>query len=728
MTAPIDIIVPVYGGVEQTRRCLESVLAHPQAVPCHLLVIEDASPDPAMRPMLETLAAEHPERITLLHNPTNLGFVGTVNRGMALHPDRDVVLLNSDTEVANDWLDRLHAAAHSHPRVATVTPFSNNATICSLPRCCHDNPLPPGVTLAEIDRACAHANAGATVEIPTGVGFCLYITRACLDAVGLFDAERFGRGYGEENDFCRRAAAAGWINLLACDTFVFHEGGVSFSSEQQERIERAQQILDRLYPDYHALVQAHIQADPAAPHRLAALAALYHRSERPVVLHLSHHLGGGTQSHVEELATYVAEKAHSLLLIPAGEGRVALHFGATPDDPRLIFALPEHYPKLLELMRALGVGRVHVHHTLGLETSTWRLADDLGVPLWITLHDYYFVNAHPAQTDAQGRYQPDPDRQAARYPLPVSLDEWQRNQRRLLERAERIIAPSQAAKEVFEAHYPDLEVTVAFHPDSERQMPWPAVCNPWSGDGELRVLVLGALSLEKGAELLEAVARLARRQAPWLRFHLLGYPCRPLDGAVQVHGAYRPGQLPERIATIDPHLIWYPALWPETYSYTLSEGLATGLPMVVPDLGAFAERVTGRPLTRVVPWDQPPETWLALFEAFAGELAAAGSGPHPWPDQPRGPHPDFYTRGYAEELTRPAPGPLPDRATLSEWLAVSRSLASPHQGRRERLLRWLVSLRASPPGRLLGRLVPLEIQRRIKRRLSSRPLHELDGP
>ena len=58
----------------------------------------------------------------------------------------------------------------------------------------------------------------------------MYIRRAALADIGLFDAEAFGRGYGEENDFCLRASARGWRHLLACDTFVYHEGAVSFGA------------------------------------------------------------------------------------------------------------------------------------------------------------------------------------------------------------------------------------------------------------------------------------------------------------------------------------------------------------------------------------------------------------------------------------------------------------------------------------------------------------------
>jgi hypothetical protein len=131
-----------------------------------------------------------------------------------------------------DWLDRLRRCASSRPKIGTVTPFSNNATICSYPDVCRENGLPDGVELGELDRVFRRVNAGKIAEIPTAVGFCMYIKRACLDQVGLFDAERFGKGYGQENDFSLRAAEKGWSNVLCADTFVFHQGRASFQSEK----------------------------------------------------------------------------------------------------------------------------------------------------------------------------------------------------------------------------------------------------------------------------------------------------------------------------------------------------------------------------------------------------------------------------------------------------------------------------------------------------------------
>lgn len=264
---PVDVVVPVYRGLEQTRRCLESVLAAPQATPFELILIDDCSPDPGLRAYLASLQ-ERPG-VTLQVNERNLGFVASVNRGMALHPDRDVVLLNSDTEVAGDWLDRMRRCAWSQPDIGTVTPFSNNATICSYPYEGWVGGVPGTLGLLALDRLCSRANAGLSVELPTAVGFCMYIRRPCLDATGYFDVERFGRGYGEENDFCMRAVKAGWRNMLAADLFVYHEGGVSFGAEASALQKRAMAVLLEAHPDYIGRVREWKSRDPAAPLRAA---------------------------------------------------------------------------------------------------------------------------------------------------------------------------------------------------------------------------------------------------------------------------------------------------------------------------------------------------------------------------------------------------------------------------------------------------------------------------
>src|SRR5512140_3170854 len=244
--SPIDVVVPSYRGEGETRRAIESVLSARVERPFELTVIDDAGPEPALAAWLRGEA----HRFTLRVHDRNRGFVATANEGFALHGDRDVVLLNSDTEVADGWLDRLAAHAESDPAIGTLTPFSNNATLCSYPRTLQGNELPAGETTASLDAAFATANAGLHVDIVTGVGFCLFVTRRCLRSIGTFDEARYGTGYGEEVDFCMRAARAGFRNAIAADVFVRHVGEVSFAGTSADRRSKAQARVDALYPEF----------------------------------------------------------------------------------------------------------------------------------------------------------------------------------------------------------------------------------------------------------------------------------------------------------------------------------------------------------------------------------------------------------------------------------------------------------------------------------------------
>jgi GT2 family glycosyltransferase/glycosyltransferase involved in cell wall biosynthesis len=268
----IDVVIPAYLGLSETRRCLESVLSSRVEVAHEITVIDDASPEPALSAWLKEAAASG--RFTLIVHEGNRGFVATANEAMALHADRDVVLLNSDTEVADGWLDRIAACAEGDERIGTVTPFSNNATICSYPDMAGGHPLPGGFDVAAVDRAFAEANAGTAIDIPTAVGFCMYITRRCLETVGEFDLAAFGAGYGEEVDFCLRASRAGFRHRLCADAFVFHQGEVSFGDSGAARRTEAQRIIDERYPEFQPAVRDFLARDPAAPHRARAATRL----------------------------------------------------------------------------------------------------------------------------------------------------------------------------------------------------------------------------------------------------------------------------------------------------------------------------------------------------------------------------------------------------------------------------------------------------------------------
>jgi GT2 family glycosyltransferase len=255
----LDVIMPVFAGRAETLEALDCVLTSANRTPHELVVVDDGSPDAELRAALGALAAQG--RIRLLTNATNEGYVRAVNRALDLHATRDAILLNSDTRVHGDWIDRLRA--HAAPDVATVTPFSNNAVHCSYPRIFEDNAIPAGMTERELDGLAGRVNRGESTEIPFGVGFCMYVSRAALTEAGGFDADTFGKGYGEEADFCLRAARLGYRNLHALDVFVYHKGSVSFGGEAPLLQDSHLARLRDIHPEYAAKVRNFSLRDPA---------------------------------------------------------------------------------------------------------------------------------------------------------------------------------------------------------------------------------------------------------------------------------------------------------------------------------------------------------------------------------------------------------------------------------------------------------------------------------
>lgn len=727
----IDVIVPVYRGVEETRDCIESVLTSLNSVCFELIVINDASPDRILVEYLRDMSSQG--RITLLENPDNLGFVDTVNRGMALNPDRDVVLLNSDAKVANDWLDRLAVCAYSDEQIGTVTPFSNNATICSYPRFCEDNFLPDGWGLSGLDALFREINRRAVVDIPTAVGFCMYIRRDCIAEVGLFDVERFGKGYGEENDFCMRARSRGWRNVLCGDTFVFHAGGVSFADMQNPRKTRAMETMRSLHPNYERLVYSHITEDPARPLRLFVDAARILNGQRPVLLFLTHNRGGGTERHVKELAMVISGDAEVLVVRPSEDGQTELTWLRGREGWRLFFDLPGDYSVLLRALKCLGVQRIHFHHTLALNPVLWGLSTDLGVPYDFTIHDYYSVCPQISLSTLQGQYCGEPDERECNRCLAISpapggadIRTWRNNYSELLAGAARVFAPSHDVAQRIRRYVPAAKTVVTPHPErlphGAYPTPQPVVLN---GDAPLRIAVIGALSKIKGAEVLEACAMQAKKEGYPLEFHLLGYGYRNLitipESNLHVHGSYDDEELPTKLSALHPHLVWFPAQWPETYSYTLSASLEGGLPVVVPDLGAFPERISGRSWSWIMPWNAGASQLNHFFLDIRNKHFLTGEGPSRVRLDSFKDHFQYQT-DYLAPVSRV-------RIPVSEYSGVPSELreiicecAYPRLGKRQKLvakikssiLQCFVAWRASSFLRPIVRFIPSAWQRNVK--------------
>jgi GT2 family glycosyltransferase len=599
----IDIVIPVYSGVDETLTCIQSVIATTKGR-AEIIVINDASPD---RDMAATLASlEAAGTITLLHNPRNLGFPATANRGLLLHPERDAVLLNADTEVYGDWLARLQAAAYGAPQIATATPLTNSGSIASYPA--SEDPNPPPGQAVDLDQLAARANRGVTIDIPTGVGFCMYIRRAALDQVGVFDAELFSKGYGEENDFCMRAAKAGWKHVLAADIYVRHAGSRSFGGRRAALYERNLRLLNLRHRGYDTAVQKYLKQDPAHPARRRLDEARLTASGGRHVLVVSLGLDGGVNRAVQERIAELRETGQETILLTPdikNGDRYSLAIEKSGFDD-LHYDYATEAGALISLLGKLELDHIELHHFLDLPPSLIEQLFDFGCPVDISIHDYVWYCPRITLLDKSGIYCGEPDaatcqscvdENGSRLKENITIAALRKRSAKWLRAARDITVPSPSVARRMEVQFPELTFRIV---PLEDNVPSPVPAAPTAKTGDrVKVALIGALGDHKGYKTLLAMAKdVAKRDLP-LDFVVIGFtqddPALIETGKVFVTGSYDEGEAEGLIVRENPDVILFLSVFPESWCYTLTHALRANIPVAAIDLGAIADRLRGTP-------------------------------------------------------------------------------------------------------------------------------------
>lgn len=609
----VVIIVPVYRDIAVTKRCLDSVIAAGLPKDCRLLVVEDKSPDSGMGAVLDSYRSH--ANVTVLHNDENLGFVKTVNLGMKWANQDDVILLNSDTEVAGDWVERMGRHVHANQKIASVTATSNHATICSFPLMDERPAWPLKQTTAQMQSHFGAQNNLRSVEIPTAVGFCMYIARSALTDVGLFDEEAFGKGYGEECDFCMRATRRGWTHLQALDVGVFHQGEVSFAKTSNPSKERSEKIVRERYPEYAHLVAEFAGRDPARAQRIGVLLDILGSLETPTELLVTHIHGGGVERFVQDQLQDSKDQKNILVLRQGSrQGRYRLYSA----DPSLCIDLefsPKYAPELLRSVCQLArVRKMQFHHLMDMDGHMLKLLKALDIPFDFYMHDYWTICPQINLTTQSGQYCGEPAaivcnrciaernlRPLAPLPndLPHQIDPWRELYAWIFERASAVVCPSRDVELRAKRYHPGGKTVVRYHEDQAVFKRVPVRTPIVSADKPLRIAVLGAMAPHKGSAVVRALADYVQSKRIPIEIFVFGTFDHQSENArgIQVLGSYDENELEELLEKKGIHLVWFPPGAPETYSYTLSHAMSFGYPIVAPRFGAFTERLEERSLT-----------------------------------------------------------------------------------------------------------------------------------
>lgn len=612
----VDIVIPVYTGTYETLRCIESVLSTVSKHRAELIVVDDASPDLELKNRLKQLASEG--RITLFQNQNNLGFPGAANRGMHLHADRDVLLLNSDTEVFGDWLERLRAIAYAAPDRGTVTPLGESSSIVSYSR----NLKYPWSSeeAATIDGIARELNENRTVELPVGVGFCMYIRRACLCEVGCFDEGSFLKGYGEENDFCLRARSKGWHHVAATNVFVRHLGAVSFDFRRFSLMERNHRVLNFLHPGYDQEVEAFVTSDPLLEYRRQIDMARLKRKIKRSVLLVSGNLTGGVERHITLRKAQLASSAQTAIVLrpykDTGSEKWVQLLVQDSTFENLLFCVQRDLPVLRNLLVSLCLDSIEVHHFLGHSSALLDTIINLGIDYRIFVHDYSWICPRVALAGANGDYCQEPDLTVCELCVkmhgaivtdPSTVAALRIRSAKILEGAEKVIAPA-------------YDVQERLH----RYFPWqPIKVEPWEKDlirgerpkqeraGPLRVAIIGGIGRNKGIDVVEACARDAGMRSLPLEFVLIGFSSDDerllTTQKVFITGPFEEDEVAILLEREKCALTFFASVVPETWCYALTHAICSGLPIVAFQLGAIGERLQDTRDSYLLPLSASPE-------------------------------------------------------------------------------------------------------------------------
>lgn len=478
----VDIIIPVYNAYDDLHKCLQSIYQYTDLIHNRLILIDDHSSDTRIMSYLDS---QEKENIIVIHNKENRGFSNNINLGIAQSEERDVILLNSDTIVTKNWIEKIVKCAYSDKFIGTVTPLSNNATLCSVPDCCKENILPEGMTIDQIAAIVEECSLKKYPRITVANGFCMFVKREVINTIGNFDAETFGRGYGEENDFCNRAEQMGYIHVMCDDTYIYHSGTKSFIPKEKEiYIKEHEKILYKRYP---LQMQKNAEYCRDNPNGWVGENIGMHFdiwNGRKNVLYLlqsdfkegAEDNVGGTQLHVKHLTMglrkdmniFVAARDREHLRVTAYTEYNEYSFRFYIGDKELFPFL--HSRELAGIFRTILEGfkidLVHVHHTITTSLDIYYEADKLGIPVIFTVHDFFYVCPTIKLLDDSGDIcvykEKNNCNQCVRNKLCIYRNNeyilsWRKKHEEALEICRIIVVPSKSAKDIFIKYYPKCE-------------------------------------------------------------------------------------------------------------------------------------------------------------------------------------------------------------------------------------------------------------------------------
>jgi GT2 family glycosyltransferase/glycosyltransferase involved in cell wall biosynthesis len=217
----ISIILIAYNQFNYTLKCLKSIKENVK-VSHEIILIDNASSDET-----KTAFKNEINYVRYFRNQTNLGFPTAVNQGITQAIGKYILILNNDTILTENLIERMIEVAESDEKIGLVGPLSNEVSGLQKDENANYNSIEEMFRYAE---QLKEKNKGQIFHFPRVAFLCTLIKKEVIEKIGGLD-ERFSPGNYEDDDFCLRAQFVGFKTVIIKDAFIHHFGSKSFKAD-----------------------------------------------------------------------------------------------------------------------------------------------------------------------------------------------------------------------------------------------------------------------------------------------------------------------------------------------------------------------------------------------------------------------------------------------------------------------------------------------------------------
>ena len=615
----VTVLIPAYGNANLIKLLLEDLSG--QSIKFKCILIDDCSVEKGFENFLQQILNQYSEWLSILRNEENLGFVGTVNRGLKIATGH-VVLLNSDVRIPPNFVEEIIRPFDLYSDIASVTPMTNSGSIASIPTQILDHDILPfkmeeNLCLAIGALAGSYSKNFPYQYTPTGVGFALALNRHALNLVGNLDSD-FSPAYGEEVDWCQRAHEFGFQSILHLGLFVWHQHGASYSDQKVDLINSHNQKISIKYPKYDLQVANFIQDNKIGEYRVA-LALLISIFNRNVGVTFSHGKGGGSALWKAEENSPTCDVVVSASA-KVGEFRILItlwgdDFECTVNHEELWVFLKLLHPAQIEIGSIAILGAEN--HSLFLEELSSYLEMNKEAKKSFVVHDYFALCPSYNLLNEKNRFCNIPDLETCANCLKannavnnkdkqISIQRWREINSKLVSNVSSIKVLSETSEALLRRglelsnptfHQIDPYSRLAALGASQKRIIGDTELH--HGAARVRILTLGNLNVSKGLLIVKHLADYAFNNSLPFDFYHLGSSYRHSNINIKYMGQYERLELRDKLASINPDLVLIPSIWPETYCFTAEEAWQLGYNVATSNLGALGERFKDRQNTLI---------------------------------------------------------------------------------------------------------------------------------